>query len=216
MSHAGHGRPEGLRRRDERVLVLALEVLPIPPLADGQPAASIEGEALLEIELAYDEITETGITSKTEQRTIRLVAVQDAADVRVNAQVVEWVAAQEVGRTISEAIAERDRGDIDAVRRRLKATKDKLERYGCAESTGKAIENLNAFEETSAEWGPRARKTSRAFSSRSRKTSSYYEAEPLDDQSGNQPPQAPPATPDKPEDQANPPKPSEQPPTPEA
>jgi hypothetical protein len=86
--------------------------------------------------------------------------------------VVEWVAAQEVGRTISEAIAERDRGDIDAVRRRLKATKDKLERYGWAESTGKAIEYLNAFDETSAEWGPRARKTSRAFSSRSRKTSS--------------------------------------------
>ena len=198
---------------EQRVLVLALEVLPIPPLADGQPVASIEGEALLEIELAYDEITETGITSKTEQRTIRLVAVQDPADVRVNAQVVEWVAAQEVGRTISEAIAERDRGDIDAVRRRLKATKDKLERYGCAESTGKAIENLNAFEEASVEWGPRARKTSRAFSSRSRKTSSYYEAEPLDDQSGNQPPQAP-ATPDKPEDQTNPPNAGEQPPTP--
>ncbi len=81
-------------------------------------------------------------------------------------------------------IAERDRGDIDAVRHRLKATKDKLDRHGCAESTGKAMENLNAFEEASAEWGPRARKTSRAFSSRSRKTSSYYEAEPLDDQSG--------------------------------
>lgn len=169
---------------EQRVLVFALEVLPIPPLADGQPAATIEGEALLEIELAYDEITESGITSKTEQRTIRLAAVQDPTDVRVNARVVEWVASQEVGRTISEAIAERDRGDIDAVRRRLKATKDKLERYGCAESTGKAIENLNAFEETSAEWGPRARKTSRAFSSRSRKTSSYYEAEQLDADKG--------------------------------
>jgi len=201
---------------EQRVVVLALEVLPIPPLADGKPAASIEGEALLEIELAYDEITESGITSKTEQRTIRLVAVQDPADVRVNAQVVEWVAAQEVGRTISEAIAERDRGDIDAVRRRLKATKDKLDRYGCAESTGKAVENLNAFEEASAEWGPRARKTSRAFSSRSRKTSSYYEAEAIGDPSSQQPPQAPPPPPDKPDDQVNPPKASEEPPAPGA
>jgi hypothetical protein len=74
--------------KEQRILVLALEVLPIPPLADGRSAASIEGEALLEIELAYDEITEAGITSKTEQRTIRLVAVQDPADVRVNAQVL--------------------------------------------------------------------------------------------------------------------------------
>jgi Ca-activated chloride channel homolog len=199
---------------EQRVLVLALEVLPIPPLADGQPAASIEGEALLDIELAYDEITEVGITSKTEQRTIRLVAVQNPVDVRVNAQVVEWVAAQEVGRTISEAIAERDRGDIDAVRRRLKATKDKLERYGCAESTGQAIENLRVFEETSAEWGPRARKMSRAFSSRSTKTSSYYEAEPLDPSGQQPPPQAPAPPPDKPDDQVNPPKASEEPPAP--
>ena len=50
-----------------------------------------------------------------------------------------------------------------------------------------------------------------SLSSRSRKTSSYYEAEPLEDQSA-QPSQAPPATPDKPEDQTNPPKPSGEPP----
>jgi Ca-activated chloride channel family protein len=188
---------------EQRVLVVALEVLPIPPLADGSPAVSIEGEALLEIEIAYDEITDTGITSKVEQRTIRLAAVQDPADVRVNAEVVEWVAAQEVGRTISEAIAERDRGDIDAVRRRLKATKEKLNRYDCAESTGKAMENLSVFEEASAEWGPRARKTSRAFSSRSRKTSSYYEAEPLEASSSQQLPPASPAAPE--DDQDSPP-----------
>ncbi|MEO6752368.1 MAG: VWA domain-containing protein, partial [Chthoniobacteraceae bacterium] len=188
---------------EQRVLVLALEVLPIPPLADGTPAASIEGEALLEIEVAYDELTEAGITSKTEQRTIRLSAVQNSADVRVNAQVVEWVAAQEVGRTISEAIVERDRGDMDAVERRLKSTTEKLERYGCAASTGKAMRNLTAFEEAAAEWGPRARKTSTAFSSRSRKTSSYYEAESLDDQSGKQPPNATPPLPERPDDDPN-------------
>jgi Ca-activated chloride channel family protein len=190
---------------EQRVLVLALEVLPIPPLADGQPTASIQGEALLDIELAYDEITETGITSKTEVRTIRLVAVQDPADVRVNAQVVQWVAAQEVGRTISEAIAERDRGDIDAVRRRLKTTKDKLERYGCAESTGHAIENLRVFEEANKEWGPRARKMSRSFANRSRKTSSYYEAEPLDDPPGQQPPPSQQAPENNQDDESSPP-----------
>lgn len=171
-----------------------------------------ELESLLEIELAYDEITEGGITSKTEQRTIRLVAVQDPADVRVNEQAVEWVAAQEVGRTISEAMAERDRGDLDAVRRRLRATKDKLDRYGCAESTGRAIENLKAFEAAAEEWGPRARKTSRTFSTRSRKTSSYYKAEAMGDPSIQQPPQVPPQAPDKPNDPSNPPKESGKPP----
>ncbi len=119
--------------------------------------------------------------------------------------VVEWVAAQEVGRTISEAIAERDRGDIDAVRRRLKTTKDKLERYGCAESTGQAIENLRVFEEASEEWGPRARKMSRAYSSRSRKTSSYYPAEPLENSSGQQPPPAQQAPEKEQSDDTNPP-----------
>ncbi len=178
-----------LLSEEQRVLVLALEVLPIPSLPDGQVVATIQGEALLEIELAYDEIAESGITSKTEQRTIRLAAVQDPADVRVNAKVVEWVAQQEVGRTISEAIAERDRGDIEAVRRRLRTTKEKLESYGCAESTGKAIENLKMFEEASEEWGPRERKTSRSHSSRSLRTSSHYMAEPIHDKSGDpQPP----------------------------
>ena len=189
---------------EQRVLVLAMEVLPIPPLADGTPAASIDGEALLEIELAYDEITETGITSKTEQRTIRLAAVQNPADVRVNEQVVEWVAAQEVGRTISDAIADRDRGDLDAVRRRLRELKERLERYGCAEGIKKALENLAEFEAASEHWGARARKMSRAFSSRSRKTSSYYDAQfredapaeesppPSDPQGGNaNPPSGP-------------------------
>lgn len=196
---------------EQRVLVLALEVLPIPPLADGTPAASIDGEALLDVEIVYDELTETGITSKNEQRTIRLAAVQDPADVRVNAQAVHWVAEQEVGRTIAEAIAERDRGDIEAVQRRLKSTKERLERYGCAESTGEALENLNKFEEASADWDGRARKRSRSFSNRSRKSSSYFEAEPLDDPSAQRTSPAPPPAPDKPDDQTNPPEASEEP-----
>jgi Ca-activated chloride channel family protein len=41
---------------EERALVLALEVLPIPNLPDGAPAASLEGEALLEVEILYDRL----------------------------------------------------------------------------------------------------------------------------------------------------------------
>jgi len=195
-----------------RVLVLALEVLPIPPLADGNPAASIKGEALLDIELAYDEITEAGITSKTERRTIRFSAVQNPADVRVNEQVVEWVAAQEVGRTISAAIAERDRGDLDAVRRRLKELKERLARYGCSDRIKMALENLAEFEAAEEVWSARSRKTSRSFSTRLRKTSFYYEAQFREEEPSKVDPEAGKPR-DKPEEQANPPKPSEEPPT---
>lgn len=162
---------------EQRILVLALEVLPIPPLPDGAPAASVDGEALLEIELAYDEITETGLATKTEQRTIRLTAVQDASEVRINKQVVEWVAAQEAGRAIAESIAECDRGDRDAVRLRIKSTKEKLKRYGCAESIAPVVAKLSVFEEESAQWTARARKESRVFTSRAQKASSYYKAD---------------------------------------
>lgn len=163
---------------EQRVLVLALEVLPIP-LAGGAPAASLEGEALLEVEIAYDQITEAGILSKTEQRTIRVAAVQSAAEVRVNEKVVEWVAAQEAGRTIAEAILERDRGDTQAVLRRIRSIKEKLARYNCAGLTREALANLDAFEQLIADWNPRNRKASRQFSHRTRKMSTYYAAEEL-------------------------------------
>jgi len=162
---------------EQRVLVLALEVLPIPLLPDGSAAASIEGEALLEIELAYDEITAEGVTSKTEKRTIRLAAVQDPADVRLNEEVVEWVSTQEVGRMIAETIEVRDRGDMDGVRRRLNEIRDRLKRYGSAASTRKALENLAEFEAALENWDARSRKMSKVYSSRSRKTSSYYDAQ---------------------------------------
>jgi Ca-activated chloride channel family protein len=161
---------------EQRVLVLALEVLPIPPLADGSAAASIEGEALLDLELAYDEITESGITSKVEQRTVRLSAVQDPADVRVSEQVVAWVTAQEVGRAIAEAIKDRDRGDLDAYQARLQTLRERLARYGCPSGTRKALEDLAAFEAASVDWDAGTRKSSRAYSTQSLRASSYYAA----------------------------------------
>lgn len=179
---------------EQRVLVLAMEVLPIP-LAGGAPAASLNGEALLEVEIAYDEVSENGIVSKTEQRTIRVAAVQNPAEVRVNEKAVEWVAAQEAGRTIAEAIHERDRGDTDAVLRRIRTIKEKLGRYGCAAPTTEALANLDAFEQMLSDWNPSNRKSSRQFSNRSRKLSSQFTTEQLRTQSDTPPappPQAPP------------------------
>jgi hypothetical protein len=77
---------------EERAIVFALEALPIPSLPDGSPTASLEGEALLEVEILYDEITSDGVTSTKEQRTIRVLAVQSEADVKVNETAIKWVA----------------------------------------------------------------------------------------------------------------------------
>ena len=185
-------RPEGvfeitigdLVSDEERVLVLVLEVLPLPLMGDGLPVASLEGEALLDLEIAYDEITEEGVHSRVEQRTIRISAVQNPAEVVRNGQAVRWVAIQEVGRMMMAAILERDNGDELVVRERIRRTKEKLEGYGMAKATEEALETLRVFEKKVVTWDLRSRKQVRHYSAMSTMTSSYFQAAPLKDESG--------------------------------
>ena len=185
-------RPEGvfeitigdLVSDEERVLVLVLEVLPLPLMGDGLPVASLEGEALLDLEIAYDEITEEGVHSRAEQRTIRISAVQNPADVVRNGQAVRWVAIQEVGRMMMAAILERDNGDELVVRERIRRTKEKLEGYGMEKATEEALETLRIFEKKVVTWDLRSRKQVRHYSAMSTMTSSYFQAAPLKDESG--------------------------------
>ena len=185
-------RPEGvfeitigdLVSDEERVLVLVLEVLPLPLMGDGLPVASLEGEALLDLEIAYDEITEEGVHSRVEQRTIRISAVQNPADVVRNGQAVRWVAIQEVGRMMMAAILERDSGDELVVRERIRRTKEKLEGYGMEKATEEALETLRIFEKKVVTWDLRSRKQVRHYSAMSTMTSSYFQAAPLKDESG--------------------------------
>src|SRR6516165_2184407 len=83
-----------------RMLVFALEILPIPSLPDGSPAASLKGEALLEVEILYDEIASDAVISTKEQRTIRVLPVQSEADVKINETAIKWMAEQMAGRAI--------------------------------------------------------------------------------------------------------------------
>ena len=185
-------RPEGvfeitigdLVSDEERVLVLVLEVLPLPLMGDGLPVASLEGEALLDLEIAYDEITEEGVHSRVEQRTIRISAVQNPAEVVRNGQAVRWVAIQEVGRMMMAAILERDNGDELVVRERIRRTKEKLEGYGMEKATEEALETLRIFEKKVVTWDLRSRKQVRHYSAMSTMTSSYFQAAPLKDESG--------------------------------
>jgi Ca-activated chloride channel family protein len=87
---------------EERVICFALTALPVP-LAQGQPAFSLEGEPLLAVEALYDEIVEAGVASRTFTQTIRIRATQDPGEVKLNGEVVQWVAVQKAGKAMEEA-----------------------------------------------------------------------------------------------------------------
>jgi hypothetical protein len=58
--------------QEDRILVLLMEVLPLP-LLNGQPVASLEGEKLLELEILWDEIGEKEIKSCRHEQLIRVL-----------------------------------------------------------------------------------------------------------------------------------------------
>ena len=45
---------------EQRIAIFLLQMMPIPLIAPGRPAATLDGEALAEIEVVYDEITNAG------------------------------------------------------------------------------------------------------------------------------------------------------------
>ncbi|MEO0055233.1 MAG: hypothetical protein RLZZ50_1180 [Verrucomicrobiota bacterium] len=102
---------------EQRVMVLALDVLPIPPGADGRAVANWDGEDLLELELRYDAITAEGLVSRTETHRVKVRPVQSPADVRVNEEVLPWVTLQSAAAVVERAIRLRDEGKrVEAVR----------------------------------------------------------------------------------------------------
>jgi imidazoleglycerol-phosphate dehydratase len=62
-----HEFPVGdLTSEEERVAIFALAVLPIPLIAGTTtPAADLDGEVLTEVEILYDKITATGVSSRS-------------------------------------------------------------------------------------------------------------------------------------------------------
>ena len=115
---------------EERVAVFALAVLPIPLLAGTTtPAASLDGEALVEVEIAYDEITQAGVTSHTERHTIRVRPAQSPADIQVNEEALPWVSAQQAAEILGQALTKRDGGDVVGARRLLEAGIARLKAY---------------------------------------------------------------------------------------
>jgi Ca-activated chloride channel family protein len=50
---------------EEAIAIFALDVMPIPLPAPGRPATSLEGAALVELEVLFDEISDEGVASPT-------------------------------------------------------------------------------------------------------------------------------------------------------
>lgn len=128
---------------EQRTLVLALEVLPIPPLPDGSPAASLEGEELLECEVLWDALQGDGVASHREVRTIRILPVQDEKDVVRNTEIIPFVAAQQAGRCVREAIDRLDRGEVKNAIEGLKDAIRRIEAYGTGADLTDALRTLH-------------------------------------------------------------------------
>lgn len=162
---------------EERALVLALEVLPLPKLPDDQPIATLRGEALLDLEFLFDEIRPDGVVSRKEQHTVRVLPAQNAEDVRVNEQAVEWVAVQSAGNAIKRAISHRDRDELAEVKALIETAIARLRKYNCPEKIAEALGNLEAFLRASENWDFRMRKISTSTAYHSSRSSSFYIAQ---------------------------------------
>jgi len=198
-------RPEGwveyslgdLISDEDRVACFGLNVLPLPWVA-GRPVVSLEGERLLEIEVLYDEIGESEITSHTVDQVVRIQATQNPDEVRQKAEVIPWVAMQRAGKVIDEVTRLMDAGNLAAAVAALRGTIDSLKSYGPDAPVGEAVQQLEALlgRIEGGEWSLRERKLSKYRSHSYRKMSSK------ELWSGSEPPPSfkqPPTTPPDPQ-----------------
>jgi NAD-dependent SIR2 family protein deacetylase len=127
---------------EERVVCFALEVLPLPCI-EGQPVASLAGEKVLEVEFQYDELMGQSVHSRTESQVVRIQATANPDEVKVNEEVVSWVALQRAGQVAEGVTKKIDQGDLKGAETELKATIDRLKKYGAGTGTADAIRLLS-------------------------------------------------------------------------
>ncbi|MDZ4789442.1 MAG: VWA domain-containing protein [Blastochloris sp.] len=158
---------------EDRVLVLMMEVLPLP-LLNGKPVASLEGEALLEMEVLWDEIGEKEITSQTHEQTIRIQATQNPEDIKLNQEVVAWIAVQRAGKTVEEATEDAQADRVEDAKKKLKEAISVLQAYKLEDKTADGLKLLQQLLEHLEEWNclsPRSTKGALYSSSYYRKGS---------------------------------------------
>ncbi len=155
---------------EQRIAIFELEVLPIPLVAANQPAASLDGEALLEMEIVYDEVTAVGLKSHTERHTIRVRPTQDRADVQVNTTVLPWVTAQQSASIWEKAVARAEAGDLAGACAILDEGIARMQAYGSGAQTADALRFLqDARLRFTSEWGYQSAKKSMRYHAQSLK-----------------------------------------------
>ena len=159
--------------QEDRIMVLLMEVLPLP-LLNGQPVTSLEGEKLLELEILWDEIGEKEIKSCRHEQVIRVLGTQDANDVKLNEETVAWVAVQRAGKAVDEATKDVDANKIIDAKVKLQQALDALKRYKLDDKAADGIRLLQDFltRLESGEYSVRDRKEANYSSSYYRRSSS--------------------------------------------
>ncbi|MEQ1838905.1 MAG: VWA domain-containing protein [Verrucomicrobiales bacterium] len=124
-------------------VVFGLEVLPLPVLEDGQPVASLEGEALVELEILWDDLPGSEITSCNHLQTIRILGTQNPEDVKVNVDVIPSVATQRTGLAMAEALQEAKEGRSDRALIILRETVRQLTELGHDDKMADGLAAMN-------------------------------------------------------------------------
>ena len=159
---------------ESRVVCFELGVLPLPWL-DGRPVASLQGEQLLEMQVQFDEIGESEITSRIVSQIIRIQATQDANEVRQKAEVVAWVAMQKAGQVMDETTRRMDARKLQEAVVGLQNAIAALKAYGPEQQIAEAIQKLERLRQIIEVdgWTARERKSSRYLSHSYRQMSSH-------------------------------------------
>ncbi len=103
---------------ETRTLMFALDVPPMPAIK-GKPVASLEGEELLSLAFQWDAISKEGLASCKQKQTVRVLPVQNPADVRFNSEVITWASIQRAGKTVEDAMSDNDKGRVEEARKRI-------------------------------------------------------------------------------------------------
>jgi Ca-activated chloride channel homolog len=161
---------------ESATVVFLLDVLPLPVFPDGSPAAALEGEELLDLEVLWDDLTGKDIKSCTHKQTIRVLGTQDPADVKVNEDVIPGIATQCAGLAVEEAVKAVESGKINQAVAGLKAALVRLKALGNEAQTADglaAVESLIRRIEEQGGLDSRSSKMARYSSSHMRKMKSH-------------------------------------------
>lgn len=164
-----------LTSEESATLVFHLDVLPLPVLPDGQPAATLDGERLIELEILWDDLSTPAITSRTHTSTIRILPTQDPADIHLDEDVIPAVATQCAGLAVENATQAAKANDIAKATLILQQALNKLESLGNSSKAADGIATLQSLLKTIDQYGaldPISQKTAKFRASHMRKMKS--------------------------------------------